>query len=174
MVDDIFRLVRERAERGEIELRKITKEPVPGLFADPRKLKQILLNLLSNAIKFTAPGGAVSISRSLRADGGLKLVVQDTGIGIAPENIPIATSRFGQVDSSMTRRYSGTGLGLPLTIGLIELHQGTLSIQSEVGHGTAVVVDMPPKTIRATAAVGSQRHRMSWHDFVGDSGCKRQ
>ena len=145
VVDDIFRLVRERAERGEIELRKITKEPVPGLFADPRKLKQILLNLLSNAIKFTAPGGAVSISRSLRADGGLRLVVQDTGIGIAPENIPIATSRFGQVDSSITRRYSGTGLGLPLTIGLIELHQGTLSIQSEVGHGTAVVVDMPPR-----------------------------
>jgi signal transduction histidine kinase len=71
-------------------------------------------------------------------------VVKDTGIGIAPENIPIATSRFGQVDSSMTRRYSGTGLGLPLTIGLIELHQGTLSIQSEIGRGTAVVVDMPP------------------------------
>jgi PAS domain S-box-containing protein len=144
VIEDIFRLVHERAERAEITLRKIADETVPALFADPRKIKQILLNLLSNAIKFTPPGGTVSISRSRRADGGLRLIVKDTGIGIAPENIPIATSRFGQVDSSMTRRYSGTGLGLPLTIGLIELHQGTLGIQSDIGQGTAVIVDMPP------------------------------
>jgi PAS domain S-box-containing protein len=144
VIDDVCRLVHERAETAKITLCKLNHEPVPGLFADPRKIKQILLNLLSNAIKFTPPGGTVTISRSIRPDGGLTLTVEDTGIGIALENIPIATSRFGQVDSSMTRRYSGTGLGLPLTIGLIELHQGTLSIQSEVGRGTTVTVSFPP------------------------------
>jgi signal transduction histidine kinase len=144
VIDDVFRLVHERAETARITLCKLNHEPVPGLFADPRKIKQILLNLLSNAIKFTPPGGTVTISRSIRPEGGLTLTVEDTGIGIALENIPIATSRFGQVDSSMTRRYSGTGLGLPLTIGLIELHQGTLSIQSEVGRGTTVTVSFPP------------------------------
>ncbi len=144
LIDDVFRLVHERAERAQVSLHKAADRPVPGLFADPRKIKQILLNLLSNAIKFTPVGGTVSISRGLGVDGGLVITVEDTGIGIAPEHIPIATARFGQVDSSMTRRYSGTGLGLPLTIGLIELHHGTLSIQSAVGRGTVVSVGMPP------------------------------
>jgi signal transduction histidine kinase len=79
------------------------------------------------------------------ADNGIVMSVADTGIGIAPENIPIATARFGQVDSSMTRRYSGTGLGLPLTIGLVELHQGKLAIDSALGRGTTVRVSMPPQ-----------------------------
>ncbi len=144
LIDDVFRLVHERAERSEIGLHTIADHPVPGLFADPRKIKQILLNLLSNSIKFTPAGGTVSISRALGADGGLVMIVGDTGIGISPEHIPVATARFGQVDSSMTRRYSGTGLGLPLTIGLVELHQGTLSIGSKVGHGTEVSISFPP------------------------------
>ncbi|MCI0431892.1 MAG: ATP-binding protein [Rhodospirillales bacterium] len=156
LIDDVFRLVHERADGADITLRRDADHPVPGLFADSRKIKQILLNLLSNAIKFTFPGGTVSIGRRVGADGGLQITVRDTGIGIAPEHIPIATARFGQVDSSMTRRYSGTGLGLPLTIGLIELHQGTLDIQSEVGRGTIVTVSMPPhRTVpqeRATRA----------------------
>ncbi|MGH6932667.1 MAG: hybrid sensor histidine kinase/response regulator [Dongiaceae bacterium] len=144
LIDDVFRLVHERAEQAEVSLRKVAERPVPGLLADPRKIKQILLNLLSNSIKFTPTGGTVGITLALGTDGGLTVTVEDTGIGIAPEHIPLATARFGQVDGSMTRRYSGTGLGLPLTIGLVELHQGTLSIGSTVGQGTKVTICFPP------------------------------
>ena len=101
--------------------------------------------MISNAVKFTLSGGSVTIGRGLGADGGIVISVADTGIGIAPEHIPIAMARFGQVDSSMTRRYSGTGLGLPLTIGLVELHQGEVSIESEVGRGTTVTVSFPAR-----------------------------
>ena len=91
------------------------------------------------------------LSRRIGEDGGVVIAVADTGIGIAPEHIPIATARFGQVDSSMTRRYSGTGLGLPLTIGLIELHQGKLAIESQVGQGTTVTVRFPARRTLAHA-----------------------
>ena len=143
LIEDVLRLVHERAGMAGIELRRRPEGEVPAIFADPRKMKQVLLNLLSNAIKFTPGGGTVTVSRRLAGDGRLAVIVEDTGIGMAAEHIPIATSRFGQVDSSMTRRYSGTGLGLPLTIGLVELHQGTLEIQSAVGRGTTVTVWLP-------------------------------
>ena len=152
MIEDVLRLVHERAEVAGVMLRREDGGKIPALFADQRKIKQILLNLISNAIKFTPAGGTVSLARGVGADGGIVISVADTGIGIAPEHIPIATARFGQVDSSMTRRYSGTGLGLPLTIGLVELHKGKLSIQSTLGSGTIVTVWFPPQR-----AIPSQR-----------------
>ena len=146
VIEDVVRLVQERAEIAGVSLqRDLGGGDIPRLFADQRKLKQILLNLISNAIKFTPAGGTVTLSRRLCEDGAISLSVADTGIGIAPENISIATARFGQVDSSMTRRYSGTGLGLPLTIGLVELHQGKLGIESALGRGTIVTVWFPPE-----------------------------
>ncbi len=157
VMDDVLRLVQERTEMAGVSLFRDFAGEVPGLHADQRKIKQILLNLISNAIKFTPAGGTVTLSRRLAPDGGIVISVADTGIGIAPENIPIATSRFGQVDSSMTRRYSGTGLGLPLTIGLAELHHGTLKIESQIGRGTIVSVAMPPeRTIPHHRSIRSQ------------------
>jgi PAS domain S-box-containing protein len=158
IIDDVVRLVHERAEIAGVSLqRDFAEGEVPALYADQRKLKQILLNLISNAIKFTAAGGKVALSRRCEEDGSVRISVADTGIGIAPEHIPIATARFGQVDSSMTRRYSGTGLGLPLTIGLVELHQGKLSIESALGRGTVVTVSFPPeRTIPAQRPLQSQ------------------
>src|SRR3546814_9413736 len=98
----------------------------PRVQADERRLKQILLNLLSNAIKFTPSGGTVSISAALTGDGGMAFVVSDTGIGIAPEEIARAMAPFSQVETGFARRYDGTGLGLPLSKALTELHGGSL------------------------------------------------
>ncbi|HXV25817.1 MAG TPA: ATP-binding protein, partial [Alphaproteobacteria bacterium] len=145
VTEDVLRLVQERAEAAGVSLLRDISGEMPYLYADQRKIKQILLNLISNAIKFTPSGGTVTLSRLLSPDGAIIISVADTGIGIAPENIPIATSRFGQVDSSMTRRYSGTGLGLPLSIGLVQLHQGKLKIESQIGRGTVVSIAMPPE-----------------------------
>ncbi len=116
------------------------------LRADPRKVKQILANLLSNAVKFT-PSGKITVKAWWRADGGYVFQVVDTGIGIALEDIPKALSQFGQVDGKLNRRYQGTGLGLPLTKSLVELHGGSLDLQSEVGVGTTVTVRFPAERI---------------------------
>ncbi len=114
------------------------------LMADRRALMQVLLNLLSNAIKFTKPGGAVEV-KCLRELGGVALVVSDTGIGIPQDKIKIVTLPFEQVDSELNRRYEGSGLGLAITKDLIELHGGTLEIDSEVGVGTTVTGIAPGK-----------------------------
>jgi signal transduction histidine kinase len=112
------------------------------LRGDERRLRQILFNLLSNAVKFTPQGGEVTISAHVQADG-LHIAVADTGIGIAAEDIPRALARFGQIDSALSRRHTGTGLGLPLAKELAELHGGTLAIESEVGTGTTVRLTFP-------------------------------
>ena len=118
------------------------------LVADERKLKQILANLLTNAVKFTDRGGKVTVRTWCRSDSGFVFQIVDTGIGIAPENIPKALSQFGQVDSDLSRQYEGTGLGLPLTKALVESHGGCLDLQSEVGVGTTVTVRFPATLIQ--------------------------
>jgi two-component system cell cycle sensor histidine kinase PleC len=114
------------------------------LMADRRALMQVLLNLLSNAIKFTKPGGSVEV-KCLRELGGVALIVSDTGVGIPQDKINIVTKPFEQVDSELTRSHEGSGLGLAITKDLIELHGGTLEIDSEVGVGTTVTVMLPEK-----------------------------
>jgi signal transduction histidine kinase len=120
----------------------MSDEPL-AIFGDPVKLRQIILNLMSNAVKFTEPGGAIVVGTQSAEDGSVILSVTDTGIGMSPEDIPIAMAPFGQVDSRLARRYEGTGLGLPLTKSLVELHGGTLSIDSQRGRGTTVTVILP-------------------------------
>jgi signal transduction histidine kinase len=115
---------------------------------DERRVRQILLNLLSNAVKFTPEGGDVTITAFLKA-GGLTIAVADTGIGIAAHDIPRALERFGQIDSAMGRKHTGTGLGLPLAKELTELHGGALTIESELGTGTTVTVTFPPARVIA-------------------------
>jgi len=112
------------------------------LHADRKRLQQILLNLLSNAMKFTHEGGAVCIS-TLRRDGGIALAVSDTGIGMEADDIPKALERFGQIDSRLSRKYEGAGLGLPITRQLAELHGWTLAIESNPGAGTTVTILVP-------------------------------
>ncbi len=140
-------LVKERARNGGVKLKTDMPQELPVLHADKRKLKQILVNLLSNAVKFTPAGGKVTLKAWWRADSGFVFQVIDTGIGIALADIPTALSPFGQVGSTVERKYGGTGLGLPLAKSLAEMHGGSLDLQSEEGAGTTVTVRFPEERI---------------------------
>ena len=155
VVRSCLTLVKDRAKAGKIEVKCDSASNLPGLYADERKLKQILINLLSNAIKFTPTGGKVTITSWFNLDDGYVFEISDTGIGIAPENVPKAPTPFRQVDNEMSRRYDGTGLGLPLTTALTELHGGSLDLQSEVGVGTTVTVRFPAERILPQAKTGT-------------------
>jgi PAS domain S-box-containing protein len=142
-IERCVRVVSARAEEGGLKLVPRIADRLPIILADERKVKQILINLLSNAVKFTENGGTITIE-ALPAEGsGVMLRVSDTGIGIAVADIPRALTPFMQVDSTLSRRHEGTGLGLPLTKSLAELHGGTLSLESEPGKGTTVTVFLP-------------------------------
>jgi signal transduction histidine kinase len=117
------------------------------LLSDQRKIRQILLNLVSNAIKFTPPDGTVTIAAFIDTGGGMTIRVSDTGIGIRKEDLAAALAPFGQVESSLSRRYEGTGLGLPLTQALVERHGGRLVLDSEPGKGTRVSACFPNSRI---------------------------
>ena len=141
MVATCLRLVSPRATEGGLELRFAPpQESLPPLRADYRMIKQILTNLLSNAVKFTPEGGWIEVDFRLHNSGGYLLRVADSGIGMAPEDIPRALARFEQLDSRHSRKFDGAGLGLPLVKSLVELHGGTLELTSELGVGTAVTV----------------------------------
>lgn len=128
---------------------------LPAVDADPVRLKQVLLHLLSNALKFTPAGGAVRM-RAQAADGGVVVIaVTDTGIGMAPDQIVAALEPFHQLDSSLARRFEGTGLGLALTKALVELHGGTLAIESREGEGTTVTVRLAAAATPARAAAAA-------------------
>ncbi|MGE5537290.1 MAG: PAS-domain containing protein [Gemmatimonas sp.] len=151
-VEACVRLVHDRAVQEKLTIAADFIDDLPSLWADQRKLRQVLLNLLTNSIKFTPPGGTLTVSARTDPTGAVVLVVRDTGIGIAPEDMPKAMAPFGQVDSSLSRRHNGTGLGLPLTRALVEAHGGTFSITSEVGTGTSVTIAFPPERRRAQTA----------------------
>ena len=153
VMESCVRLVKARAEANGLALEiKLPGNP-PKLFADERRVKQIFLNLLSNAVKFTLPGGRVHVDATQRADGSLALTVNDTGIGIAPEDLPRVLAPFGQAESGLNRKYDGTGLGLTLTKALVELHGGTLEIDSVKGVGTKVSAVFPAARVRAPDAL---------------------
>jgi signal transduction histidine kinase len=138
-----IRIIEIRANAAGLTCRLNIEEGLPRLRADGRALKQVLINLLSNAVKFTPSGGRIELAVRLKQDGDLVFAVHDSGIGIAHENLAKAMSLFGQVDSSLGREYEGSGLGLPLSKGLVELHGGSLDLQSRIGRGTEVTVTLP-------------------------------
>ncbi len=159
LVDSVVTLVRESARENAIEIELDHAADLPDMLADRRKLKQILANLLSNGIKFTPAGGKVSLRSWFDADSGHVFQVADTGIGIALEDIPKALAPFQQIDSKLSREHAGTGLGLPLTKALVELHGGTLDIQSEVGVGTTVTLRFPPNRMIESMRIRSPASR---------------
>src|SRR6185437_8827220 len=117
------------------------------LFCDRLKLKQVLLNLLSNAVKFTPHGGRIAISAAADTERGFAITIRDTGIGIAKDDITRVLLPFEQVESSLSRSHNGTGLGLPLTAAMMELHGGVIEIDSEIDRGTAVTIRFPPERL---------------------------
>ena len=102
---------------------------------------------MSNAVKFTPAGGKVTLQVEIDEDGCISLIVSDTGIGISADDIPKVFTPFSQVDSSLSREHDGTGLGLPLTNSLVELHGGTIELESELGYGTIVTVRFPAERV---------------------------
>lgn len=156
VIGSIFFIVKERAGAHGVSISVEGGEDVLArteVRVDVLRYKQILLNIISNAIKFTAAGGRVTIRPQIQDEGGLLVEIVDTGIGMKPDDIPRALERFGQVDSTMTRKYEGTGLGLPISKALIELHGGSLTLTSTPGVGTSAAIILPPRrvTIRMAA-----------------------
>ena len=142
-----MRLIGPRARDGMIALKTDYAEPLSMVMADSRRLKQILINLLSNAVKFTPAGGCITIEAWARPGMGAGFRVIDTGIGIAKDDQARMLEPFTQVESGLSRKHEGTGLGLPLCRALIEVHGGALSLQSDLGAGTAITVTLPESRI---------------------------
>jgi signal transduction histidine kinase len=118
-------------------------DTLPDVEVDPQRLRQSLANLLSNAMKFTPEGGGISLEAWIGDQGGLCFAVADTGIGMASEKIAEALEPFRQLDGSLARRFEGAGLGLSIAKSLVELHGGSLGIESAVGAGTTVTIRLP-------------------------------
>jgi len=145
-LENAMTLVKERAQRHGIRLALDVGPGVSAFVADERKVKQILLNLLSNAVKFTPEGGKVSVS-AVRPNGALEIAVSDTGVGIAPEDREAIFEEFRQVGKDYTRKAEGTGLGLALTRRFVELHGGTIRVDSEIGMGSTFTFALPARAL---------------------------
>jgi two-component system cell cycle sensor histidine kinase PleC len=143
VVHDCHRLVADRVSSGGLEFILEVPSDLPAVLGDELRLKQVVLNLLSNAVKFTPAGGRIVLAISAPPEGTVVFAVADTGIGMKPEEIPIALEPFRQIDSALNRRYEGTGLGLPLARTLVELHGGFLNVISVAGSGTTVTFTIP-------------------------------
>ena len=141
-IDEAKRLLDIRARKAGLVMASEIAKDIGRVYADRKLISQALLNLLSNAVKFTPAGGQVHIAAT-REDGDLLINVSDTGIGMAPEEIPRALEPFGQIDGTLARRYDGTGLGLTITKAFIEMHGGTLTLDSEKGRGTTATIRLP-------------------------------
>ena len=148
LVEASMRIAKPLASKRKVLLNSIVSSDVPVLLADERRMKQVLLNLLSNAIKFTPSDGKVDLMVMCPTDSGHAFTVRDTGVGMNEAEIAKALEQFGQVDHEINGKTQGTGLGLPLTQGLVQLHGGSLIVESEKGVGTTVTVIIPKDRIQ--------------------------
>ena len=154
-IENARTFVRERATKHGIKLDVKIDERLGDYFGDERKIKQILLNLLSNAVKFTPEGGQISIN-ARQLNGSVQISVSDTGIGIAPEDQARIFEEFRQVGGDHAHKSEGTGLGLTLAKKFVELHGGTIWVESEVGKGSTFTFTLPQKPM-PQQPVGSTR-----------------
>ncbi len=143
IVEDCHRLMRVRAENKGLKIKEAFELELPELWADERAIRQICLNLLSNAIKFTPTGGTVTLTVAETDNGGQMLSVKDTGPGIREHEIPRVLQSFGQGSLAHETAEGGTGLGLPITKALTELHNGTFELKSKLRYGTEVTIAFP-------------------------------
>jgi two-component system cell cycle sensor histidine kinase PleC len=156
VVTECLSLTRGKAHEGGLRLTSDMAPGLPNLMVDRLRFKQALLNLCSNAIKFTPPGGSVHVGAHQAEDDSFVLTVRDSGIGMSPEQIPVALEPFRQVASPFARNAEGTGLGLALVKSLIECHDGRLEIESTLKKGTTVRLILPPtRTVRRRTALSA-------------------
>ncbi len=143
LVESVRRMTGPRAEAAGVTVSCTLDSPFKVTICDELRLRQILVNLLVNAVKFTPEGGRVDISTLNRPGGGGAFVIADTGIGMDAAGIKRALTKYCQVESTLTHRQEGIGLGLPLAVALTEAHGGRLEIASTPGIGTTITVDLP-------------------------------
>jgi signal transduction histidine kinase len=144
LIDDIADGARPLSERKSIKILRRGLDTLPEIFADPDAIEKVLVNLVGNALKFTEPGGGIQIIGEETADGGVKIVVSDDGIGLDSDQVDRIFDRFAQVDSSSTRRHEGTGIGLSLAKELVELHGGRIWAESKgLAEGTQIHFILP-------------------------------
>ncbi len=152
LIQSSVELVSARAERQQLRIISGIEPGLPLLRGDETKLRQILLNLLTNAVKFTPAGGEVTVTANVAPDGAITVIVDDTGVGMAPEDVPRAFTPFVRLATALTQETEGAGLGLPLSKRLAELHGADLSLGSELGKGTTCTLRFPPwRTLSAAA-----------------------
>jgi cell cycle sensor histidine kinase DivJ len=142
LADSCCDMIRLKAERAGIAIVRKYPANLEEIVADKRACKQVLINLISNAVKFTPPGGSVFVD--LKPEGNsLKIIVADTGIGIAPKDLSQLGEPFFQASANYDRHFEGTGLGLSVVRGLVGLHGGTISVESAPGDGATITVRLP-------------------------------
>jgi signal transduction histidine kinase len=151
LISEALKLVQHPIAPGQAQVLVEAAPGLPRLRADKRRIRQILLNLISNAIKFTPCDGRITVSASWAPTSGMTIQVQDTGIGIAGENLDLVLEPFRQVEDPLSRAHEGSGLGLPLARALIELHGGEIRIESQPSIGTTVTVALPPELVVESA-----------------------
>ncbi len=147
IVEECRHLLSMRAKSRNISIQESLDTDLPRIWADERAVRQVTLNLLSNAIKFTPQGGSIAIKVGWTTSGGQYLSIRDTGPGIAEEEIPIVLASFGRGSLAQKNADEGTGLGLPIVKGLVELHGGEFRLQSKLREGTEVTVIFPPERV---------------------------
>jgi len=147
VIESPVRMLQPQAEADSIRIVLDLEPGLPLVIGSERMLQQVFINLLSNAVKFTPSHGIVTVHAHRTAEGGVVVVITDSGIGMTDADIDLALTVFGQVDNDLARRYSGTGLGLPLAKAIVELHRGTIDIDSYPGRGTTVTVTLPRERV---------------------------
>ncbi len=148
IINSSLRIVRDKAAENGVRIAFDIPVTEPFVHADSRLLSQVFLNVLSNAVKFTPKGGSVTISFTQFEDRGLDVRIEDTGIGIEDKNLDKVFAPFVQIESSLARSYEGTGLGLPLSKNVMELHGGSIHLESQIGQGTIAHIYFPPERNR--------------------------
>ncbi len=144
LIDSVMEIMNEPIRKAKIICYTKMSGNLDFAYIDERKIKQVLFNLIANAVKFTFEGGSIEICVS-EQDNKLKFSVKDTGIGIAEENLSKLFKEFSQIDSSLARRHEGTGLGLVLSKRLVELHEGTIGVESQLGEGSNFYFFIPKR-----------------------------
>ncbi len=161
LVQSVTRIMANRAFSSGLEIRESVSKELPYLYADPRLVRQILINLVTNAIKYSHKSGSIDVRAQMDADQNLQLIVQDYGVGIPRNRIKEAMEPFGQIhDPTRSNSQQGTGLGLPLTKAMAELHGGILQLESDTGQGTKVTITFPVSRVRV-------QHPVKLHENTG-------
>lgn len=159
IVESAVRLLRERADAKNQELRLTHGGAAPPLLVDSRAIRQVMLNLVGNAIKFTQAGGRIEVEIGEKTERHVEIVIRDNGPGIEAGHLPHVTKPFWQAEEVRRRTHEGTGLGLSISSRLVELHGGSIDIASTLGTGTAVTIRLPvplPGTTRIRPALSGE------------------